>query len=76
MRFHAGSRKYGEVQHGKTAGPGPGWGFVLYGFGLVCGLLGISLNFSGSLHVGAWLIGVAITLTLSTALQLGHIRKR
>src|SRR5690349_7112146 len=61
-------------QHGRQPAQTPWWGRLLYGVGIVCGLVGIVLNFSGSLQVGTPLILVAITLTGSTALQLGHLK--
>jgi hypothetical protein len=60
---------------GRQAGPTFWWGRLLYAVGIVCGLVGIGLNFSGRLPVGTWLIGVAITVMVSTALQLGHLKK-
>lgn len=69
------SAKHGGMQPGRQAVRTPRWGLVLYGIGLVCGLAGIVLNFSGSVRAGTWLIGVAITTTLSVAIQLGHLKK-
>ena len=68
------SAKYRGIEHGRQAGRTPRWGMVLYGIGIACGLLGIVLNFSGLLPVGTWLIGVAITVMVSTALRLGHLK--
>ena len=69
------SAKFVGIQNGRQAGQTPWWGLVLYGIGTVCGLVGIVLNFSGLLQVGTSLIVVAIALTGSTALQLGHLKK-
>jgi hypothetical protein len=69
------SARGGVFQLGRQAGHMPRWGLVLYGFGISIGLVGIVLNFSGFLPVGTWLIGVAIVLVVSTALQLGHLKK-
>jgi hypothetical protein len=71
----ASSAKHPGIEHSRQAGQTPWWGLVLYGIGIVCGLVGIVLNFSGSLQVGTSLIVVAIALTGSTALQLGHLKK-
>jgi hypothetical protein len=66
--------KYERIQHARQGRPLTRWGLALYGFGIVCGLVGIVLNFSGWLPVGTWLIGVAITVLVSTALRLGHLK--
>src|SRR6266404_4981428 len=68
------SRK-GVIQGGRMAVQVPRWGLVLYGVGLACGVIGSVLNCSGSLQIGTWLIGVAITTTVSAALRLGHLKK-
>ena len=60
--------------HVRQAGHAPRWGLVLYAVGVVCGV-GIALNFSGSIQIGTWLVGVAITMTVSTALRLGHLKR-
>jgi hypothetical protein len=68
------SEKDGSHRRDHPVTQTPRWGLVLYGVGILCGVAGIVLNFSGSLQTGTWLIGVAIAVTGSTALQLGHLK--
>jgi len=63
------------VQQGRQADKTPRWGLLLYGIAWFCGLAGVFLNFSASLRAGSWLIGISITIIVSTALVLGHLKK-
>ncbi|MHC1767406.1 MAG: hypothetical protein AB9869_24530 [Verrucomicrobiia bacterium] len=50
-------------------------GSLVYGIGAACAIAGAVLNFSGSLGLGTGLIGAGISLVISTALELGHLKK-
>lgn len=50
-------------------------GVALYALSAVCVLVGVPLNFSGSLKMGSLLISIGICISLSTAIRLGHLKK-
>jgi hypothetical protein len=52
----------------------PWWGKAIYACGFACGFLGILMNFSDGHVAGSWLIGIGITIVVSNAVRLGHLR--
>ena len=50
-------------------------GVALYALSAVCVLVGVPLNFSGSLKLGGLLISLGVVTALSTAIRLGHLKK-
>ena len=50
-------------------------GILLYGLAAVLGLLGVALNFSGSVGFGGKFIILSVAIALSTAIKLGHLQK-
>jgi hypothetical protein len=53
-----------------------GFGILLYGIAVVSFLLGAILNFSDSVRTGTTLISIGVAMACSTAVTLGHLKRR
>jgi hypothetical protein len=59
----------------KTTSRATRFGYSLYVIATVLVLVGVVLNWSGHVRVGTPFIGIGVTLGLSTAIRLGHLKQ-
>jgi predicted nucleic acid-binding Zn ribbon protein len=53
-----------------------GFGILFYSIAAVLVLLGIVLNVSGSVRIGTLLIVLSVSFVCSTAVRMGHLKRR
>jgi hypothetical protein len=59
----------------KTTSKATGFGYSLYAIAGVLVLVGVVLNWSGSVRVGTSCIGMGVALGVSSAIHLGHLKR-